>query len=49
MSFTRQARILRLQTLHPDADPLHGDAALLSSFSVLCPDLPPVTGALELR
>ncbi len=48
MSFKLQTRILRLQTLPPAAAPAHGDAALISSFSVMCPDVPPVTGALEL-
>ena len=49
MSSKLQARILKLQTLHPDFDPLHGDVPLVSSFSVMCPDLPPLTGVLELR
>ena len=48
MSFKMQTRVLKLQTLHPDSDPVHGDVALVSSFSVLCPDLPPVTGVFEL-
>lgn len=47
MSSKLQPRVLRLQTLPPAAAPVH-DAALISSFSVMCPDVPPVTGVLEL-
>lgn len=38
MAMKVPARILKLQTLHPDIDSIHQDAALLSTFSVMCPE-----------
>jgi len=44
MELNTQARILKLQTLHPGTDSHHHDTAFLSSFSVMCPitALPPM-------
>jgi hypothetical protein len=48
MSFPQpQARVLKLQTLLPDSDSLQGDIALISTFSVKCPDVPAGTSVFE--